>query len=48
MEESDDKNPIDIDGNTPANKAIQNNQFRVFIYIAKYLIKNLIVKLFGQ
>ena len=48
LEESDDKNPIDIDGNTPANLAIQNNQFRVCIYIAKYLIKNLIVKRIGQ
>ena len=48
LEESDDKNPIDIYGNTPANCAIQNNQFRVCIYMAKYLIKNLIVKRFGQ
>ena len=48
LKESDDKNPVDLYGNTPAICAVQNHHYRLSIYIAKYLIVNCIVKCIGQ
>ena len=48
LEESDDKNPIDLYGRTPAFYAVQNHHYRLSIYIAKYPIKNWIVTRISQ
>ena len=48
LKESDDKNPIDLYGRTPAFYAVQNHHYKLSIYIAKYLMKNWIVKRIGQ